>query len=89
MADKNTGADKITGKTVLGALSDFLIICLMVGGAGFGGYYVGMNQRLAPVRRWVLILRRPCLEAPIPPALISDSCPHNSRRNRRHQPSDR
>ncbi len=49
MADKNTGADKITGKTVLGALSDFLIICLMVGGAGFGGYYVGMNQRLAPV----------------------------------------
>jgi hypothetical protein len=49
MADKNTGADKITGKTVLGALSDFLIICLMVGGAGFGGYYVGLNQRLAPV----------------------------------------
>ncbi|MBX9940068.1 MAG: hypothetical protein K2Y32_12485 [Candidatus Obscuribacterales bacterium] len=42
-------ADKITGKTVLGALSDLFIICLMVGGAGFGGYYVGMNQRLAPV----------------------------------------
>lgn len=43
-------ADKITGKTVLGAISDFLILSLLIGGAGFFGYYVGINQRLAPIQ---------------------------------------
>jgi hypothetical protein len=43
-------ADKITGKTVLGAISDFIILALLIGGAGFAGYYVGINQRLAPIQ---------------------------------------
>ena len=34
---------------VLGALSDLLILALLVGGAGFGGYFLGIQQRLAPV----------------------------------------
>lgn len=43
-------ADKITGKTVLGAIADFIILVLVVGGAGLGGYYVGLNQKLAPIQ---------------------------------------
>jgi len=43
-------ADKITGKTVLGAISDFIILALLIGGAGCAGYYVGINQRLAPIQ---------------------------------------
>ena len=43
-------ADKITGKTILGAISDFIILALLIGGAGFGGYYVGINQKLAPIQ---------------------------------------
>ena len=43
-------ADKITGKTVLGAIADFIILGLVVGGAGLGGYYVGINQKLAPIQ---------------------------------------
>ena len=42
-------SDKISGKTILGAISDFIILVLMLGAAGFGGYFVGINQRLAPI----------------------------------------
>ena len=35
---------------VFGAVSDLLIFVLFVGGAGFFGYFVGINQRLAPVQ---------------------------------------
>lgn len=35
---------------LLGALGDFTILLLLIGGAGFAGYYVGINQRLAPVQ---------------------------------------
>lgn len=38
------------GPNILGALMDFLILALLVGGAGFGGYYWGTTQRLAPVK---------------------------------------
>lgn len=38
------------GSTALGALTDFLILVLLVGGAGFGGYYWGTTQRMAPVQ---------------------------------------
>ena len=34
---------------VLGAISDLVILVLLLGGAGFGGYFVGTQQRLAPV----------------------------------------
>lgn len=43
-------APKEKGLNVLGALSDFLILVLLIGGAGFGGYYWGTTQRLAPVQ---------------------------------------
>lgn len=43
-------SDKITGKTVLGAITDFIILVLVVGGAGLGGYFVGINQKLAPIQ---------------------------------------
>lgn len=35
---------------LLGAVSDLLLFILFVGGAGFIGYFVGINQRLAPVQ---------------------------------------
>lgn len=35
---------------ILGALSDFIILVLLLAGAGFGGYFWGTTQRLAPVR---------------------------------------
>ncbi|MBX9669303.1 MAG: hypothetical protein K2X93_16885 [Candidatus Obscuribacterales bacterium] len=35
---------------ILGALGDFTILVLLIGGAGFAGYYIGINQRLAPVQ---------------------------------------
>ncbi len=38
------------GSSALGALTDFLILVLLVGGAGFGGYYWGTTQRMAPVQ---------------------------------------
>lgn len=44
-------AQKSEGVNVLGALFDLLILVLMVGGAGFGGYYLGVNQQLAPVQK--------------------------------------
>lgn len=37
------------GPNILGAFMDFLILILLVGGAGFGGYYWGTIQRMAPV----------------------------------------
>lgn len=43
---------KIEGKklNILGAVSDLVILALLLGGAGFGGYYWGIHQRLAPVQ---------------------------------------
>ena len=41
---------KAKGPNVVGALTDFLILVLMIGGAGFGGYFFGTTQRLAPVK---------------------------------------
>ncbi len=35
---------------ILGALGDFTILVLLIAGAGFAGYYIGINQRLAPVQ---------------------------------------
>ena len=34
---------------LLGGISDLIIFILLVGGAGFFGYFVGINQKLAPV----------------------------------------
>ncbi|MBX9878795.1 MAG: hypothetical protein K2Y22_10095 [Candidatus Obscuribacterales bacterium] len=42
---------KREGINVLGALSDLVILVLMVGGAGFGGYYLGVHQQLAPIQK--------------------------------------
>lgn len=44
-------AQKSEGVNVLGALTDLLILVLLVGGAGFGGYYLGIHQQLAPVQK--------------------------------------
>lgn len=35
---------------ILGALGDFTILVLLIGGAGLAGYYIGINQRLAPIQ---------------------------------------
>ena len=35
---------------LIGAVSDLLIFVLLVGGAGFFGYFIGINQKLAPVQ---------------------------------------
>ncbi len=37
------------GPSILGGLMDFLILVLLVGGAGFGGYFYGTMQKMAPV----------------------------------------
>ena len=42
--------DKPKRLNILGALGDFMILVLLIAGAGFAGYYVGLNQRLAPVQ---------------------------------------
>ncbi len=42
--------DKPKRMNILGALGDFTILVLLVGGAGLGGYYIGINQRLAPIQ---------------------------------------
>lgn len=42
--------DKPKRLNILGALGDFTILVLLIAGAGFGGYYIGLNQRLAPVQ---------------------------------------
>lgn len=38
------------GPNFVGAIVDFLILVLLVGGAGLGGYYWGTIQRMAPVK---------------------------------------
>lgn len=42
--------DKPKRLNILGALGDFTILLLLIAGAGFAGYYIGLNQRLAPVQ---------------------------------------
>lgn len=42
--------DKPQAKTILGAFFDFIILCLLLGGAGFGGYVVGINQKVGPIQ---------------------------------------
>jgi hypothetical protein len=37
--------------TILKALGDLLILCLLLAGAGFGGYFWGIQQQLAPVKK--------------------------------------
>ena len=41
--------DKLKKSTVVGAVSDLLILALLVGGAGFGGYYLGIHEQMAPI----------------------------------------
>lgn len=43
-------ADKPKRMNFLGALGDFTILVLLIGGAGLAGYYIGINQRLAPIQ---------------------------------------
>ncbi len=49
MAQKPAGAG-ISGGDVFRALIDFLVLTLLVVGAGFGGYYWGIHERLATVQ---------------------------------------
>lgn len=35
---------------IVGGLTDLLVFVLFVGGAGFAGYFIGINQKLAPVQ---------------------------------------
>jgi hypothetical protein len=37
--------------SILKALGDLLILCLLLAGAGFGGYFWGTHQQLAPVQK--------------------------------------
>lgn len=43
-------AENLSKKTLVGAFFDFIILVLLVGAAGFGGYFWGINQKLAPVQ---------------------------------------
>lgn len=45
-----TQAVKTKGNEFVKAMLDLLILTLLVGGAGFGGYYLGIHERLAPVQ---------------------------------------
>lgn len=35
---------------IVGGLTDLLVFVMLVGGAGFAGYFIGINQKLAPVQ---------------------------------------
>ena len=43
-------AENLSKKTLVGAFFDFIILVLLVGAAGFGGYFWGINQKLAPIQ---------------------------------------
>ncbi len=45
-----TQAAKTKGNDFVKAMLDLLILALLVGGAGFGGYFLGIHERLAPVQ---------------------------------------
>ena len=42
--------EKKKGLDIMGALSDMAIFALFVGGAGFAGYFIGINQQVAPIK---------------------------------------
>ena len=51
MADKPVvQAVKQKGNELVKAMLDLLILALLMGGSGFGGYYLGIHERLAPVQ---------------------------------------
>lgn len=50
MADKPVvQAVKQKGNELVKAMLDLLILALLMGGSGFGGYFLGIHERLAPV----------------------------------------
>lgn len=49
MAGK-AGGDDIKGSDLFKAFVDLVILALLMVGAGFGGYWYGMHERLAPVK---------------------------------------
>jgi hypothetical protein len=44
-----TQKPKGKGSEILRALADFVIVCLLIAGAAFGGYFWGTHQRMAPI----------------------------------------
>lgn len=51
MADKPVvQAVKQKGNELVKAMLDLLILALLMGGSGFGGYFLGIHERLAPVQ---------------------------------------
>lgn len=45
-----TGKPASKGPNILGALMDLIVLVLIVGAAGFGGYWYGTNQKMAPIQ---------------------------------------
>ncbi|HEY9791011.1 MAG TPA: hypothetical protein V6D22_11465 [Candidatus Obscuribacterales bacterium] len=44
-----TQKPKGKGSEILRAISEFVIVCMLIAGAGFGGYFWGTHQRMAPI----------------------------------------
>ena len=68
MAQKDAG--QIKGGDVFRALVDLVIVALLVCGAGFGGYWWGMHERLAPVQNVP-----PGTAAALPPSVVTPAPP--------------
>jgi hypothetical protein len=51
MTQKVTSATGKKGNTFLRAIGDLVILCLLLAGSGFGGYFWGTHQQLAPIQK--------------------------------------
>lgn len=58
--------EQIKGGTIVRAFIDLIILALLVCGAGFGGYWYGMHERLAPVHDVP-----PGTAAALPPSVVT------------------
>jgi hypothetical protein len=51
MTEKGTSGSATTANNLWRAFLDLVILSLFLGGAGFGGYFLGVHQQLAPVQK--------------------------------------
>src|ERR1700733_3679540 len=51
MTQNVTSSTGKKGNTFLRAIGDLVILCLLLAGSGFGGYFWGTHQQLAPIQK--------------------------------------